>query len=71
MSKLTIEEFNKLTEKEKSERYKELNNYDKFLARMAQNPGGEVIGYEEVTEDDKKWAEELHEQILENNRKST
>lgn len=63
MSKLTIEEFNKLTEKEKSERYKELNNYDKFLARMAQNPGGEVIGYEEVTEDDKKWAEELSKKI--------
>lgn len=39
--------------------------------RWTQNPGGVVIGKSEVTEEDKKWAEELHEQILEENIKNT
>ena len=65
MSKLTIEEFNKLTEKEKSERYKELDNHDKFLARVSQPLKGVVVGETKITEEDKKWAEELHKQILE------
>lgn len=69
MSKLTIEEFNKLTEKEKSERYKELNNHDKFLARISQPLKAVVVGKSEVTEEDKKWAEELHKQILEEKHK--
>lgn len=63
MSSLSLEEFNKLSEEEKCKQYKNLSNHDKFLARMAQNPGGEVVGYEEVTEDDKKWAEELSKKI--------
>ena len=71
MSKLTIEEFNKLTQKKKSERYKELNNHDKFLARISQPIEGVVVGKSKVTEEDKKWAEELHKQILEKNRKTT
>lgn len=69
MSKLTIEEFNKLTEKEKSERYKELNNHDKFLARISQPLKAVVVGKSEVTEEDKKWAEELHKQILKEKHK--
>lgn len=69
MSKLTIEEFNKLTEKEKSERYKELNNHDKFLARISQPLKGVAVGESKVSKEDKEWAEELHERILEEKHK--
>lgn len=31
--------------------------------RWTQNPGGEVVGYEKVTEEQKKWADELIKQI--------
>lgn len=65
MSNLPFEEFNKLTEKEKCKRYKDLSDHDKFLARISMNPGVEVIGTSEISEEDKKWAEELHKQILE------
>lgn len=33
--------------------------------RWTQNPGAVVTGKSEITEEDKKWAEELHKQILE------
>lgn len=33
--------------------------------RWTQDPGGEVVGYEEVTEEEKKWADELIKQIEE------
>lgn len=68
MSNLPFKEFNKLTEKEKSERYKDLSNHDKFLARISMNSGVEVIGTSKVSEESKKWAEELHKQILEQER---
>lgn len=71
MSSLSFEEFNKLSEKEKCKQYKNLSNHDRFLARTAQNPGGEVVGHEEVTEEEKEWAEKLHKQILEENNKNT
>lgn len=35
MNKLTLQEFNKLTEKEKVERYKDLSDHDKFLVRLS------------------------------------
>ena len=71
MSSLSFEEFNKLSEEEKCKQYKNLSNHDRFLARTAQNPGGEFVGHEEVTEEEKKWAEKLHKQILEENKKNT
>lgn len=33
--------------------------------RWTQNPGGVVTGTVKISEEDKKWAEELHKQILE------
>lgn len=39
--------------------------------RWTQNPGGVVTGKSEVTEEDKKWAEELHKQIVKVNSKNT
>lgn len=63
MNSLSFKEFCKLSEEEKCKQYKNLSNHNKFLARMAQNPGGEVVGYEEVTEEDKKRAEELSNKI--------
>lgn len=71
MSNLSFKEFQKLTEKEKNERYKDLNNHDRFLARISQPLKGVVVGESKVTEEEKNWAEELHKQILEENRKNT
>ena len=39
--------------------------------RWTQNPGGVVTEKSEITEEDKEWAEELHRQILEENKKNT
>lgn len=39
--------------------------------RWTQNPGGVVTGKSKVSEESKKWAEELHKQILEENKKET
>ena len=32
--------------------------------RWTQNPGGEVIGYEEVTKEEKEWAEKELEKLI-------
>lgn len=37
--------------------------------RWTQDSGGVVTGTSEILEEDKKWAEELHKQILEENNK--
>ena len=71
MDSLSFKEFCKLSEEEKCKQYKNLSNHDKFIARMSQNPSGEVVENEEITEEEKKWAEELHKQIIEENRKNT
>ena len=39
--------------------------------RWTQDPGGVVTGTSKISEEDKKWAEELHKQILEENKKNT
>lgn len=39
--------------------------------RWTQNTGGVITGKSKVTQEDKKWAEELHKQILDRNRKDT
>ena len=36
--------------------------------RWTQNPGGIVTGKSEIKEEDKKWAEELYKQILQENK---
>lgn len=71
MDSLSFKKFCELSEEEKYKQYKNLNNHDKFLARMVQDPGGEVVGHEEVTEEEREWAEKLHKQIAEENSKST
>lgn len=63
MSKLLFKEFQKLTEKDKSEKYKELDDHNKFLARITQPMKAIVVGTSEISEESKKWAEELHKQI--------
>lgn len=41
-----------------------MNNKNLFRdKRWTQNPGGEIVGYEEVSEEEKKWADELIKQI--------
>ncbi|HJJ14188.1 MAG TPA: hypothetical protein OIM42_04950 [Clostridiaceae bacterium] len=63
MSKLSLKEFNKLSENEKGDRYKELSEHDKFLVRISMPIGGEVIGYRELTEQEKKEAEEFSKAV--------
>ncbi len=65
MSNLSLKEFYELTEEEKHERYKELSNHDKFLVRISMDSGVEVIGHEEVTKEEKEWANSLLKQIEE------
>lgn len=55
MSKLSFKEFLKLSEKEKCERYEELSDHHKFLARISQNSGVEVISQEKLTEAEKEF----------------
>lgn len=63
MSRLSLEEFNKLPEKEKGDRYKELSDHDKFLVRISTIPSGETIGYRELTEKEKKEAKEFEDAV--------
>ena len=63
MNKLSFKEFLKLSEKEKCERYKELSDHHKFLARISQKPGVEVIPDEKLTEEEKEWIKKEMEKI--------
>lgn len=63
MSKLSLKEFNKLSENEKGDRYKELSEHDKFLVRISMPIGGEVIGYRELTEQEKKESEKFSKAV--------
>lgn len=63
MSKLSLKEFNKLSDNEKGDRYKELSEHDKFLVRISMPIGGEVIGYRKLTEQEKKEAEEFSKAV--------
>lgn len=63
MSKLSLKEFNKLSENEKGDRYKELGEHDKFLVRISMPIGGEVIGYRKLTKQEKKEAEEFSKAV--------
>ena len=67
MSRLSLEDFNKLPEKEKGDRYKELSNHDKFLVRISMPIGGKVVGYRELTEKEKKEAKEFEEAVKRGN----
>lgn len=67
MSRLSLEDFNKLPEKEKGDRYKELSDHDKFLVRISMPIGGEVVGYRGLTEKEKKEAKEFEEAVKNGN----
>lgn len=54
MSNLSFEEFMKLSEKEKCERYKNLSEHDKFLARINQPITPKVVSEEELSEEEKE-----------------
>ncbi len=54
MSKLSFEEFMKLNEKDKCERYKDLSKHDKFLARISQPITPKIVSQEELTEEEKE-----------------
>lgn len=63
MSQLSFKDFLKLSEKEKSERYEELSEHHKFLARISQNAGARVIPEEEMTEDEREQLRKMRENV--------
>lgn len=63
MSNLSLKEFNKLTEREKCEKYKDLSEHDKFLIRNSMNPGIKVVGHRKITKEEQEWADELIREI--------
>ena len=67
MSNLSLEEFYKLSEKEKGVRYKELSDHDRFLVRISMPIKGEDVGFRELTEKEKKGAKEFEEAVKSGN----
>lgn len=67
MSNLSLEEFYKLSEKEKGVRYKELNDHDRFLVRISMPIKGEIVGFRELTEREKKEAKEFEKAVKSGN----
>lgn len=64
MSKLSLEQFNKLSEKEKGERYKDLSDSDKLMVRLTIIPeGSTLVGYKKLTKKQKKEAKEFEETV--------
>lgn len=61
MSQLSFKEFLKLSEKEKCERYEELSEHHKFLARISQNSGAKVILEEDMTEAEREQLKKMRE----------
>lgn len=63
MSQLSFKEFLKLSEREKCERYEELSEHHKFLARIGQNAGTRVIPKEEMTEEEIEQIREIMKNV--------
>lgn len=63
MSQLSFREFLKLSEREKCERYEELSEHHKFLARISQNAGARVIPKEEITEEEIEQIREIMKNV--------
>lgn len=67
MSSLSLKDFNKLSEKEKKDRYKELSDHDKFLVRISMPIYGEVVGHRELTKEEEKDAKEFENAVKNGN----
>ena len=65
MSKITIEEFMKLSAEEKCKRHEDLSDNDKFLARMTDQSLGdtEITGTFEMNEEDKEDLEKMEKEM--------
>ena len=59
MSKLSLEKFMKLSEKDKCKRYKDLSDHDKFLARISQPITTTIISEEELNEEEMKKIQKM------------
>lgn len=65
--KLNLEEWKKLSEEGKLERYKDLSDHDRFLVRVgvgAPPPQARVVGNFEMTEEEKQQADKDLEEFL-------
>lgn len=62
---ITIMEFLELPDEEKAEKYADMSDHDKFLWRTQYEPiKAEAAGHFEMTEEEKKKAEEALNKIL-------
>lgn len=64
-SNLTFEQFEKLSEKDKREQYKNLSDYDKFKARISSTIKCEVIGKSTLSKEELKQKAEKMKQSIE------
>lgn len=67
MSRLTLNDFEKLSESEKKNRYKELSDHDKFLVRTSMPIGGKIVGFRKLTKEEEKEAKEFEEAVKSGN----
>lgn len=65
---LTIDEFRKLPDDEKAERYKELSDHDKFIWRISSPISGHVVKYTEMTSQNRLWLRKQHKEMLEHGK---
>lgn len=63
MSKLTLEEFRKLPEDQKTERYKELSPHDMFLWRISDPGNPRVISRGVLTKEEEEKEAEFQRQL--------
>ena len=63
MSKLTLEEFRKLPEDQKTERYKELSPHDMFLWRISDPVNPRVISRRALTKEQEEKEAEVNRQF--------
>ncbi len=67
MSRLTLNDFEKLSGSEKKNRYKELSSHDKFLVRTSMPIGGKIVGFRKLTKEEEKEAKEFEEAVKSGN----
>jgi len=67
MGTISLDDFKKLSDKEKCIRYKDLSNHDKYIFRVTDpSPflSAETVRYKEVTEEEKTKNERKKQEII-------
>lgn len=68
MGEISLNEFKKLSNEEQCKRYKDLSNHDKYIFRVTDPApflNTKIIGYVEMTEEEKEANEKKKKEIIE------